>query len=242
MFEWEALKQPSQLGDKLLPCLGQAESNLMEYTNEDKGWRVLFALLSVTKPLLYGSQFDFDAVQLPLKSRRQQSTLQRHFAFDWVVESCLFIELNTNTQMRKHSQRHGHTHSGVYAISSWDRQTPPVHHSPRSFQRSVIIPGQKHLGRMTNLHSARCPGWLSLPCRFYFRRDSVIAEASYDWNGDKSHKGETDKDRKSPTVRGNNTNSVYSQLIKTSSEGKSWLQPCVKECVCVCVLSVCLCQ
>lgn len=140
-----------------------------------------------------------------------------------------------HTQMHIHSQRHGHTHSGVYAILSWDRQTPPVHHSPRSFQRSVIIPGQKHLGRMTNLHSARCPGWLRLPCRFCFRRDSVIAEASYDWNGDKSHKGETDKDRKSATVKGKNTNSVYSQLIKTSSDSKSWLQPCV----CVC-LSVCL--
>lgn len=51
-----------------------------------------------------------------------------------VEESCLFIELDTNTQthtaqMHTQPHNHGHTHSGVFVMPSWDRQTPPVHHS-----------------------------------------------------------------------------------------------------------------
>lgn len=46
----------------------------------------------------------------------------------------------------------------------------------------------QHLARVTNLHSAHCPGWLRTPRLFNFRCDSVIAEASCYWNGDKLHK------------------------------------------------------
>lgn len=69
-------------GRQVAALLGASRKQIIEYTIEDKGQCVLFALLSVTKPLLYGSPFDFVAVQLSLKSRRQQSALQRHFALD----------------------------------------------------------------------------------------------------------------------------------------------------------------
>lgn len=41
--------------------------------------------------------------------------------------------VQTHTQLHTHPHRRGHTHSGVSVIPSWDRQTPPVHHSPVHF-------------------------------------------------------------------------------------------------------------
>lgn len=116
MFDWEALKQSSQLWDKLLPCLEPAGRKLRNTHRKHKsgqGTICTFCLLSLTNPLLYGSQFYFVAVQLPLKSRRRQ----RNFAFDWVVESCLFIELNTNTHRCTYTHRSTVTHTQEYMQS-----------------------------------------------------------------------------------------------------------------------------
>lgn len=186
MFDWEALKQPSQPWDQLLPCLW-SRKEITEYTNQDKGQSVLFALPYQINPLLYGSWFFF--FRCSSASSKKQGTTKKHSLINL---SCLFIEHDIKTHRDAHTLTEARSHTLRSICNPYLRQanTPGASLS-RSFHRSVIIPGQEHLTRMTNLYSARCPGWLRLPCRFYFRRDSVIVEASYDWNGDKSHKGET---------------------------------------------------
>lgn len=95
-----------------------------------------------------------------------------------------------HTQMHTFFQQHGHTHSQVHQRPTVETDRHPwcitllfiswICHCPRTT-------GQ-HLAGVTNLHSARCPGWLRMPRLFNFRCDSVITEASCDWNGDKLHK------------------------------------------------------
>lgn len=106
-----------------------------------------------------------------------------------------------------------YSHIDVSFYRTWDNHTQMHTHTFSSTQSSVSQPtvetdrhpwcitllfiswichrprttGQ-HLARVTNLHSARCPGWLRTPRLFNFRCDSVITEASCDWNGDKLHK------------------------------------------------------
>lgn len=200
----------------------------MEHTNEDKGQCVLFPLLSVTKPLLYGSQFDFVAVQLPLKSIRQQSTLQRHFAFHWVVESCLFIELNTNTHRCTYTHRGTVTHTQEYMQSLVETGrhprciTLPVHFKDlsSSLDKSTSA-GWLICTRLAVLADSGCHvDSISDVTQWSLKRAMIGMETSHT-------KGRQTKTERAQQWRGGGTNSVYSQLIKTSSEAKTWLQPCV---------------
>lgn len=145
MFDWEALKQPSQRRDQLLPCLhiaGRKSQNTQIRTRDNlyfllcSNWPTRFYMA----PLCF---FLFSAAS----SRKQETTKNTIWLICKVMS--FYRAWHKHTKMHIHSQKHGHTHSGVFVIPSWDRQTPPVHHSPVHF-----------IDLSSFLDKSTSPGWL----------------------------------------------------------------------------------
>lgn len=140
MFDWEAPKQPSHLWDKLLPRLkpaGRKSWSTQAKKNKNQDNRTICALCFT--PVLYGSLF-YVVADLS-RSPRSAGDNQEHAEvilpliarLSCRVMSFYRAAVQTHTQLHTHPHSRGHTHSGVSVIPSWDRQTPPVHHSPVHF-------------------------------------------------------------------------------------------------------------
>lgn len=141
MFDWEALKQPSQPWDQLLPCLyeaGRKSQNTQIRTRDN----LYFLSCPIRLTHFYMvPDFFLDAVQLLPKSRGQQKNTV------WLI--CQVMSFYRAWYKNTHSQKHGHTDSGVFVIPTWDRQTLPVHHSPVHF-----------IDLSSFLDMSTSPGWL----------------------------------------------------------------------------------
>ena len=124
---------------QVVALLEASRKDITEHTHTKKNQDNRTICVLCFTPVLYGSLF-YVVADLS-RSPRSAGDNQEHSKvilpliarLSCGVMSFFRAATQTHTQLHTHSHSRGHTHSGVSVIPSWDRQTPPVHHSPVHF-------------------------------------------------------------------------------------------------------------